>query len=1041
MKDFLFRGSLETLDPEVFHLNELETERQFRRLILIPSESSAPIAVREALSSIFQNIYAEGYPDDDTRWMSEEEILDYPMRLANYRRYSDPRYYKGVEYADAVEALARRRCAEAFAANGVSADELYVNVQALSGAAANNAAYHAMINTGDTIMGMDLFFGGHLSHGSPVNRSGKLYHALHYTIDPVTEKIDYDAVQAMVLEQKPKVIICGFSSYPWVPDFARFRQIADSVGAKLLADISHIAGLVAAGVIPSPIGYADIVTFTTHKTLCGPRGAIIITRDGQLAKKIDRAVFPGEQGGPHVQVFAAYALTFKLARTEQFKALQTQIIKNCKVMTDQLAARGFKIPFGGTDTHLGNIDCKSIVGPDGSTLSGDMAARILDTVGIVANRNTIPGDKSALNPSGVRYGTPWMTQRGLVEEDMLEVANIIADVLQATIPYKQETRKGFTLRAKVDFKVLEDAKLRIRKLTEKAGTDITAQNIGYPHFFYMDDKPAVQSGSTAFTLTGRGIYDFVNYAFSSDVEELSIGKTQSTTVHTPLGTIEGYLTYSKPGTFVFSTGVEKATLAATWLRDLSDGYIKFDEDLSRKLPGPIAVMETPELAVSKADSNSSSNYKPFFIGIQKQNLPALPEFEWKENESAAPKRTALHETHKALGAKMTPFAGWDMPVWYSSVTEEHMAVRQAAGLFDASHMGVYLAEGPDASVFLDSLVGNDISQLAIAESAYTHLMDTHANVLDDLIIYRLAAEKYLIVVNAGNDDKDWAWMNAVLQGKVRVDEALPYARAFGRNVSLRNLRDPKAGKEMRVDIPLQGPKSRDILLAMGCDDETRERIMKLNRTQLCQAVIGGFDLIVSRTGYTGEKMAFELFVHPDQSPALWKKLLEVGEPFGLKPCGLGARDSLRTEAGLPLYGHEMGGELGLGIGEAGFSYYVKAYKPWFIGREAYLAREQERKGVVARFRFTEKGVRMAHLGDPVLNLKGQVIGKVTSCAIDSDGFLTGQAFVDFKYTEENTPILIYQGASDKSGKAPAALEIGDKQLIPTQALVISRFPK
>ncbi len=1040
MKDFLFRGSLAQLDPDINQLNELETERQFRRLILIPSESSAPLAVREALSSIFQNIYAEGYPDEETRWMNEAEILDYHTRIPYYRRYSDPRYYKGVEYADALEALARRRCAEAFAANGVSADELYVNVQALSGAAANNAAYHAMINIGDTVMGMDLLHGGHLSHGSPVNRSGKLYNIVHYNIDPVTEKIDYDVLQELVLQNKPKVLIAGFSSYPWVPDFKRYREIADSVGAKVLADVSHIAGLIAAGVIESPVGYADIITFTTHKTLCGPRGAIIMTQDGQLSKKIDRAVFPGEQGGPHVQVFAAYALTFKLAQTPTFKELQTQILKNCKAMTDQLKVRGFKVPFGGTNTHLGNIDCKSIVGPDGATLSGDMAARILDVAGIVANRNTIPGDKSAFSASGVRYGTPWMTQRGLVEADMVEVANIIADLLQATTPYKQETRKGFTLRAKVDFKVLEEAKLRVRKLTEKAGTDLTPQTNGYPHFFYLDDQPAVKSGSTAFELSGRGVYQFVNAIFTSDVEDLKPGQSQNTSLHTPMGEVSGILTYRQPGCFVFSTGVEKATLAATWMRDLSDGYVSFDADLSRKLPGPIIVMEKPELAVLEANEGKPA-LKPYVIGQKPMNLSALPQFSWKEDENPKPRRTALYETHKKLGAKIIPFAGWEMPVWYTSVIEEHAATRTAAGLFDASHMGTYQVEGPDASVFLDSLVANDISQVGIGESVYTHLLDTQANVLDDLIIYRRSENQYLVVVNAGNDDKDWAWMNAVLEGTVHVDETHPYARAFGRNVTFRNLRDPKAGAEMRVDIPLQGPKSRDILLALGCNEETRQKIMKLERTQLCEGVVGGLDLIISRTGYTGERMAFELFVHPEKSVTLWDKLMEVGTPKGLKPCGLGARDSLRTEAGLPLYGHEMAGDLGLGIGEAGFSYYVKTYKSWFIGRDAFIARETARKGVVARFRFNEKGVRMAHNGDPVLNTKGQVIGKVTSCAIDSEGYLTGQTFIDLKYTAENTPVLIYQGAPEKIGKTPNALDIGDKQVIPTAATIISRFPK
>ena len=318
MTDFLFRGSLVDLDPALDELTRLESERQRRKLILIPSESAAPLAVREALSSSFQNIYAEGYPDEETRWMSEAEILDHPERLASFRRYSDPRYYKGVEYADTVEALARRRCAEAFAANGKTADQLFVNVQPLSGAPANNAVYSALLNPGDTILGMNLLHGGHLSHGSSVNRSGKLFNAVHYTVDPLTEKIDYESVATLAKEKLPKIIIAGYSSYPWVPDWKRFREIADSVGAILLADVSHIAGLIAAGVIPSPIGIAQVVTFTTHKTLCGPRGACIITHETALAKKLDRAVFPGEQGGPHVHAFAALALTFKLAQTKQF---------------------------------------------------------------------------------------------------------------------------------------------------------------------------------------------------------------------------------------------------------------------------------------------------------------------------------------------------------------------------------------------------------------------------------------------------------------------------------------------------------------------------------------------------------------------------------------------------------------------------------------------------------------------------------------------------------------------------------------------------
>lgn len=1022
MSDFLFRGSLEKLDKDVYDLTQLEQERQARKLILIASESTAPMAVREALSSAFQNIYAEGYPDEETRWMDDEEILDYPMRLAEYRRNSDPRYYKGVEYADTVEALARRRAAQTFAANGITADQIYVNVQALSGGPANNAVYHALIELGSTVMGLNLLHGGHLSHGSSVNRSGKWFKAVHYTIDQ-NEKIDYEAVRALANEHKPKLMIAGYSSYSWMPDWKKFREIADEVGAYFLADISHIGGLVAAGVVPSPIGHAHVVMSTTHKSIDGPRGAVLMTTDAGIAKKIDKAVFPGEQGGPHVNVFAALALTFKLTQTKQFEKLQEQTLKNAKAMADQFTKRGLRVPFGGTNTHLVNVDCTSIVGEDGTKLSGDQASRILDIVGVVVNRNTIPGDKNSMDPSGIRLGTPWITQRGFNEKMTRELADIMADVLLACAPHSVDTvRKGRQRRAKVDFNVLNNAKLRVRKLTEKAGIDFKYKKSGYPHYYFIDDK----SKTGVFELTGFRVRQMLDFAVSSDLSALKAGESQATTIATPKGVVKGTLTCVDMGAYYLQVPAAKAGVVATWLRDLSDGYTSFalngEKDFSAmRMPGPTIVMDWKKLKPAKVSGKGVSEDKPYYVGaVSTSAKEALPSFTWNESEGDL-KKTALNQVHRDLGGRMVPFAGWEMPVVYTSIYEEHLATRQAAGLFDVSHMGVYDVRGADAASFLDAVCGNDCGGLQPGASLYTHFLTPDADVLDDTLVYRRGWDDYLVVVNASNDDKDRTWLESVRDGKVKIDNARPWARTFGYNAEIRNLRDAKAGDAMRVDIALQGPKSRDILFAMGVDTETRTQVNKLKRTELCNAVIGGFDLIVSRTGYTGEKMAFELFVHPERSVEFWNTVLKVGESFGVKAIGLGARDSLRTEAGLPLYGHEMGkgsrpersdSEVegrDLGVAEGGFGSYVKTYKPWFIGREAFVAREKERKGVVIRFTFDEQRTRMAHNGDPVVNANGERIGFVTSCAIDGQRFITGQAFVQLAYAKEGTPIGIHQG--------------------------------
>jgi len=1041
--DYLFRGNLADIDPDVAELVRHETARQARTLIMIPSESTIPLAVRETLSSAFHNIYAEGYPLDSTRTMGEDDILDYHARLPEFRRFSDERYYKGTEYANIIESLARRRAAEIFATHQYSADQLYVNVQALSGAPANNAVYSALLSVGDTVMGMDLIQGGHLTHGSPVNRSGKNYKIISYGINPETETIDYEQMRRLALEHKPKMIIGGYSSYPHPADWAIYRTIADEVGAYLLADVAHVAGLIAAGVYPNPVGIADVVTFTTHKTLGGPRGAVIITHKKALSSKIDRAVFPGEQGGPHMNTIAALAVALKLATTGSFKKLQRQTITNASRLMEKLESRGLKIPFAGTTTHLLNVDCGSVVGADGTKLSGDMAARILDLAGIVCNRQTIPGDTSPLRPTGIRLGTPWITQRGFTETEIDQLGDIIADVITACVPFSYAGKKRDVSRASIPFAVLSEARLRVRDLALSVGIDTEAAVDDYPHFSYQDGLP--DTGAYRLYIWGEHAAPFLNGLVTSDVFALGEGQSQTTRVLSPDGQewAHGLVSFTQGG-YALDVNQNAGTIAA-FFRSASDGFVLIDPtDPMVRLLGPVDVRVLGEVdAPATLSDGEGYAQKAFFVGMNGAHYAGptasvLPAFSWTEPADGDLKVTPLHATHKAMKAKMVPFAGYDMPVWYSSVTDEHHAVRRGAGIFDVTHMGVFDVRGAGAAAFLDTVATNDVFSLAIGESHYTYFLGTDGQPLDDLMIYRLGADDYLVVVNASNNDKNWAWLNAVKSGQVSIDPANPSRRASGADTcELRDLRADSSGADRRLDVALQGPKSLETLLKMEGDPDEKAALKALMWAGVTRATLDGFDLIISRTGYTGERVAFELFVHPDQAAALFARLVELG----VTPCGLASRDSLRTEAGLPLYGHELAGPYAMNPGDAGFGTYVKPWKSFFVGKAAFLAHEAKRDVEIARFRLDSKTGRPAKQGDPVVDKRGRVVGVVTSCAIDSDGYQTGLALLKDEFQPEGTPLWIYCGAEKLDAVNLSGLKIGGRAIAPEQATVLSRFPK
>ena len=391
---------LRQADPQVAAAIGEELGRQRHKIELIASENFVSPAVMEAMGTVLTNKYAEGYPGH--------------------------RYYGGCEFVDKVEELARERACELFGAE-------HANVQPHCGANANLAAFFAFVQPGDTVMGMNLSEGGHLSHGSPVNISGKYFHIVPYGVDPETERIDYDKLEKIAEECRPKMIIGGASAYPRIIDFERMAAIAHKVGAVLMIDMAHIAGLVAAGLHPSPIPYADVVTTTTHKTLRGPRGGMILCPE-KYAKQIDKAVFPGTQGGPLMHIIAAKAVALGEALKPEFKEYQKQIIKNAAAMADELTQQGLRLVSGGTDNHLVLVDTRS------KNLTGKDAEHMLDAIGITCNKNTIPNDPaSPFVTSGIRLGAPAATTRGFLEEDFREVAKIIGLVLSN--PGKEEAQK------------------------------------------------------------------------------------------------------------------------------------------------------------------------------------------------------------------------------------------------------------------------------------------------------------------------------------------------------------------------------------------------------------------------------------------------------------------------------------------------------------------------------------------------------------------------------------------------------------------------
>jgi glycine hydroxymethyltransferase len=1062
MQDFLFEGRLSELDPDIGSLIELETQRQLTKLIMIPSESLCPKAVLEALASPFTNKYAEGYPSVRMSKYERDMVFEFERYLAFHRRYGDRRFYKGAEYTNFVEVIAQKRAAEIFAANGVPPERIFVNVQPLSGAAANNAVYEAFVQPGETIMGMSLSYGGHLTHGSPFNRSGKYYKVYPYVVNMQTGKLDYDEIHKQAERFMPKMIIAGASAYPWEIDWARLRRIADSVpvyqrdgtkGAILLADIAHTAGLIVAGLFPSPIGYAHVITLTTHKTLCGPRSAIILTTEERKARLIDAAVFPCEQGGPHINSIAAKAVCFKIAQTDRFKHLQRRIVENCIHLGDTLRALGLKLVYGGTNTHLLLIDLNAIQTRSGIPLKGDVASNILDLCGITCNKNAIPGDETGSRPGGIRLGTVILSQLGMGKPEMHKIARLIHRVLTSIDTFKVVSPVGRIVRGKIDPRVIEETNREVKELIE-----------GFVPGRLKSERREDQSH--LLEIRGERALNFLQEVTSVNLVHLEIGQSCQAKIFDTEGKLIDRVNIARlnPDRFgldryLVHTSPTNAQLVRKWFCALSDGFVHLDKDIFSKISGPVEVkvweqnhsnerelIERLSSFKLGPESDLIDLSKPYFIG-QEALLANHPErfdstkqeFTYKGYEGE-PRRTHLYDQHLKLTKKslMVPFAGWRMPLWYTRASEEHRAVRQTAALFDVSHMGRLEIKGRYAQRFLDLVTTNYVARLRIGQAHYSYILDPDGNVMDDVFIYRFGSDRYVMVTNAVNAEKIRAWLEAVNSKRVIIDRKNRGCEIEDK-VDITDLRDPEAGTHQLVNLALQGPNSLIILQRLAKNKGAQERLATLQKSTSAEIVFSGINTIVTRTGYTGEEIGFEIFVEYRQAARLWELILESGKELGIKPAGLAARDSARIEAGLPLYGHELAGPYNIIPMEAVYGAFVKRHKPFFIGRDAMLEREKNARMRIVRFRVVLPGRAIRH-ADPVVDTRGECIGNVTSCTL-VEGTQIGMAYVNKAYAKEGTKIGIFALSRDgrTSDKSIQELKLGDRTLLHVEAVVLSRF--
>lgn len=1039
-------------------------------LLLSPELHVLAKPVREALSAVPAAAQAGSRPPVR---IGSEDAADALARLAGPADplLADAGPSGGGHPAELLEMAARWACARRFATPDIPAERLHVSLRASTERQALRAVLDGVCRGERPVLDIATRLDGRGPAGDLVIRPG----------DDVLRAdcggVEYQRVEELVREHRPEVLIAGGDGSPRMPDWRRLGEIREGVGDCLLvAELGQAAGLVMAGECPGPVGLADAVTFTTHGTLCGPSGAGIVTAHHDLARAAGRSL---RRQAPDAGRLAAMAEAFAWADSKQFRRLQARIASCARRLCGELEAAQ------GTDTHLCVIEAAALAAESGETMVAEALARILVAAGIIA------GFRDDRDGGALMLDATWLAHVDATDEDAARVGECVAAALSAARPAASPTMPKGPAEARIAIDALAGIRPQVRDIAEGlAGAAAPSREAAAPEELAqaVQEHPLFACGEVGLlAVQGIGASMFLDQAATGRVGDLSPGESAHTLLLAPDGTLIDDVVVRRssetPSRWLLYTHLQRHSRVGAWLRGLSAGAALCDvEDPHRSLAGPVTVHDLGAVRQNRsgepgpvsADARREAGLpifdgeaeapdgltlfrgacaelfaleKPWFVGQahieEAAKLEPRPRrFEPAEETEEELRETPLIAEHERLDARLIEFAGWRMPGWYTSVAAEHAAVREAAGLFDLGHMGVVELSGERVADFLEAVTTGRMQRLRRGECHYTYLLTPDGLPLDDIILYRRAEDCFLAVVNAANASRVLDWLTGVTAGEYVITEAAPHRRAPGR-VQVRDLTARSAGDDRLMVMALQGLASGEVLCDLTDAPRAACAALTLGRFEFLEARLGDIPAFVSRTGYTGEAIGYELMVHPSHAAALWRRLLEVGDDRGVMPAGLGARDSLRIEAGLPLYGHELAGPHEITPPGAGYSRFVSAEKPFFVGRDALLRREADRSQQIVRFRVDEEGVRAIRSGDPVASSRGECVGHVTSCA-PVEGRQVGMAWVDRRVAVEGSGLLLFPARQlQRSAPAREAGELspGDRMPIHVHATVVRRFPR